>query len=160
MTREERQIYHRAYYLKNRKRLIANSRKWQIEHAEHRASYLKGYYSEHLEEITGYKAAWFKKANKGDRSRLNFNLKRYRARKRTSGGRHKLQDWLDLKRAYGNTCPACGRKEPEIKLTEDHVVAIVNGGTDDITNMQPLCHSCNCRKSRKTIKYDPVMAVT
>jgi len=38
------------------------------------------------------------------------------------------QEWAELKRRYNYTCLRCGRREPEIKLTADHVVPISKGG--------------------------------
>jgi hypothetical protein len=45
------------------------------------------------------------------------------------------------------------KQEPLIKLTRDHILSLSNGGTDDITNIQPLCVQCNSKKSTKTIRY-------
>jgi len=82
---------------------------------------------------------------------VNAAKHRRRARIAGSGGSHTPAEWSALKTFYGHTCLMCGRVEPDIKLTKDHVVPIVSGGTDDIGNIQPLCKSCNCRKHRKTI---------
>lgn len=71
-------------------------------------------------------------------------------------GTHSLEDWNNLKRTYNFTCPACDRKEPDIILTEDHIMPISKGGTNYIENIQPLCKSCNTKKLDKIInKYVP-----
>ena len=41
-------------------------------------------------------------------------------------------------------CAGCGCKD--MKLTIDHVVPIVQGGTNDLSNLQMLCLSCNSSK--------------
>lgn len=82
-----------------------------------------------------------------------FTNQRYRARKREAEGLHTFGEWELLKRQYGYTCPACGKSEPEIKLTEDHIVPLSKGGSDWIENIQPLCVSCNTRKHAKSIKF-------
>jgi len=55
-------------------------------------------------------------------------------------------EWQALKARYGHTCLLCGRKEPDIDLTVDHVVPVSRGGGNTIDNIQPLCKGCNSRK--------------
>jgi 5-methylcytosine-specific restriction endonuclease McrA len=66
---------------------------------------------------------------------------------------HTFGDWELLKKQYGYTCPCCHKIEPEIKLTEDHVIPLSKGGTDLIENIQPLCLKCNMIKHTKIIKF-------
>lgn len=80
--------------------------------------------------------------------------KRNRVKKRFDGdATHSFGDWQLLKRQYGFRCPSCNVKEPEITLTEDHIVPLSRGGTDAIENIQPLCLKCNLRKHTKIIRY-------
>jgi len=89
---------------------------------------------------------------KGGRSKqLHWRIKRNRLRNIT--GSHSDQEWEALKIRYGFMCLCCKREEPEIKLTEDHIVPISRGGNDFIVNIQPLCRTCNLRKYTKTIRY-------
>jgi hypothetical protein len=43
----------------------------------------------------------------------------------------------------GLRCVTCGTDE---RLTIDHIVAVVNGGTNDPENLQTMCKPCNSRK--------------
>jgi len=52
---------------------------------------------------------------------------------------------------YGNRCLACG--DTGVALEADHVVPLTRGGTDGISNIQPLCESCNRRKLVGTTGY-------
>lgn len=76
-----------------------------------------------------------------------------RERVKKYGGFHSVGEWQTLKAQYNWTCPACQKQEPKVKLTKDHIVPISRGGSDNIENIQPLCASCNSRKSTKTVKY-------
>lgn len=81
------------------------------------------------------------------------NDHRRRARLRGAKGTFTLEEWQGLKRAYGHSCLACGRQEPEIKLVADHVIPLAQGGPNDIDNIQPLCEICNKQKNIKTTDY-------
>lgn len=81
-----------------------------------------------------------------------LNLRRV-ALKHKADGFHIYEEWLELKKQHGFTCLSCGKKEPDIKLTEDHIIPLSKGGSDDIENIQPLCRSCNSKKHTKIIKY-------
>jgi len=84
--------------------------------------------------------------------KLFLNLRR-RARKLSAEGSHTFREWELLKKQYGFICLSCRKKEPDIKLTEDHINPLIKGGSDFIDNIQPLCINCNCKKHTKIINY-------
>ena len=90
---------------------------------------------------------------KDNKDKVYENHRKRRARKNNAKGSHTYDEWLLLKKQYGYKCPCCGKIEPEIELTEDHIVPLSKGGSDYIENIQPLCKSCNCKKHTKIIKY-------
>ncbi len=87
------------------------------------------------------------------KDRIRFWSLQRIARKRNAAGKHTLEEWNELKKNYNFMCLCCKRCEPEIKLTEDHVVPLSKGGSNYIENIQPLCGSCNSSKNAKTIDY-------
>lgn len=87
------------------------------------------------------------------RNYKRFKKMEYQGRKINNGGSHTKGDWEKLKKQYGYKCLKCGEKEPNIKLTEDHVVPLYKGGKDDISNIQPLCGKCNSSKNITVVDY-------
>lgn len=93
------------------------------------------------------------------RQYFRFYEKQRCVRKRGNGGSHTLQQWEELKRRYFYLCLCCKRQEPFVALTEDHIVPLILGGSNDISNIQPLCRSCNSRKHASTIDYRTDLAI-
>ena len=85
-------------------------------------------------------------------------LRRLHKHKRRGLGEIHSELWENLKSRYSFTCPACARSEPQLTLTIDHIIPISKGGTNDLSNLQPLCRSCNSRKMTMVKKYPLVNA--
>ena len=84
-----------------------------------------------------------------------------RARLAEAGGKFTKKEFDELIKKYP-CCPMCSRKWREIPLpkgklvpwTADHIVPINpqkggRKGTNDISNIQPLCFSCNSKKGNR-----------
>lgn len=105
------------------------------------------------EKVNVINRRYYKKWASKNRGRLRQKYRLRHYREKSAPGSHTLGEWELLKKQYGYCCPSCGKCEPEIKLTEDHIVPIIKGGSNYIENIQPLCRSCNCSKHTKTINY-------
>lgn len=75
----------------------------------------------------------------------HLKARRY-ARKKNAEGSHTLEQWQALKRIYRFKCGCCGLKK---ELTKDHMRPLSKGGTDYISNIEPLCKNCNSKKHNK-----------
>jgi hypothetical protein len=81
---------------------------------------------------------------------------RRRARLQAAGGSYTVAEWQALVAQY-DRCPACLRPWRDIAprpsdgvvITVDHIIALANGGSNAIENLQPLCYSCNSRKGHR-----------
>lgn len=51
---------------------------------------------------------------------------------------------------YGEKCLCCDTIK---NLTIDHIIPVFKGGINDISNYQPLCRSCNSKKSTSITDY-------
>lgn len=71
-----------------------------------------------------------------------------RKRKERLKGSFTDKEWNLLCEKFGNVCLCCGKSG---KLTVDHIIPVAAGGEHTIDNIQPLCLSCNCRKSDRVI---------
>jgi 5-methylcytosine-specific restriction endonuclease McrA len=123
-------LYCRDYYIRNRKRKLLINKRWNNLHPERR--YL-------------HKRKWNRK-NKSYKRILDINN---RAKRLQAEGSFTIKEWNELCEYYGNKCLCCGSKE----ITIDHIVPIVSGGINDISNLQPLCGKCNSSKGTKIIDY-------
>ncbi len=76
-----------------------------------------------------------------------------------NGGFHSEGEWENMKAQYNWKCPCCNRSEPEIKLTKDHIIPLLKGGSNNIENIQPLCRNCNSKK-HPSVKRGVLRSIT
>lgn len=100
--------------------------------------------------ITPYEShrKWVKK---NPERMAHLKARRY-ARERNAEGSHTFEEWKELCEKFDNKCAECREIK---KLTKDHIKPLSVGGSDYISNIQPLCRSCNSRKWKTYIYENP-----
>ena len=134
--------YDREYYLKNKERVLGYQKQYRERHRE-----------KNLLRLKTWKAANKEKCAALERKR--------RAKKR--GLPVEVYTVEEVIKLYGSNCHICGK---EINLTAerrsgrngwetglqiDHLVSIINGGSDTLENVRPAHGLCNVRKNCRDI---------
>lgn len=139
----------RRYLETNRKKVNELARGRRQQDLEHYREIGRNSYERHAEERRKYSLDYYKRFPEKSVAATN----KRRALKLSAKGTHTEKEWQDLKAFYNFKCLKCGKQEPEIKLTRDHVLPLTQGGSDSIDNVQPLCARCNSKKNNKHIDY-------
>lgn len=135
-NREERLNYHRQYRQANKGRFRQLMDKFRQENPDYHRNYMRQWAQEHPDKIRAK-----------DNARRIFKMGKPAS--------FTEAEWQALKAQYNYTCLRCGRQEPEIKLTVDHIIPVSKGGAGTIDNIQPLCKPCNTAKHDREIDYRP-----
>lgn len=51
----------------------------------------------------------------------------------------------------GFTCRYCGRTPPDVLLVVDHILPVVGGGVNDVSNLVTACAECNSGKGARKL---------
>ena len=124
--------YHRRYYHKKGKSYLIAWRKANLDKARLNAGRWRRDNPEKVKAI-----------------RVNNKMKR-----RQVPGSYTAEEWEAKKKQYNYCCAVCGRSEPFIGqfyewLTQDHIIPISKGGSNEIWNIRPTCWDCNMEKRDK-----------
>jgi 5-methylcytosine-specific restriction endonuclease McrA len=141
--------YKAKYRVDNPEKVYLSNSKWKAANREKVYEKNRRLRIANREKELARTRRWNK--NNLDKKR-ELNRKR-RAIQNGNGGKITSTEEKWLFEFYDYTCLCCGRREPEIKLTLDHVKSIKDGGRNTIENAQPLCGSCNSSKGARHIDY-------
>lgn len=137
----------------NRGKVNEKHQQWRTVNSERVKENARHWRAAHPEKVREIGRRWRAKNREKVREMARLGRFERRVRVRSAPGKFTTAEWLQLKEHYSFRCLCCGRQEPEVRLTIDHVIPLILGGTNSIENIQPLCRSCNSRKGRKIIDY-------
>lgn len=135
-------LYLKKYYKRNKHIIKKREQKYNQEHKEERqryhSKYDKKYKSEHPEEC-------------------KINNHKRRARVKGNGDSYTMEEITQLRKETKGICKGWKRKPHYVgdeNLEVEHIIAIANGGTNEIENIQLMCQNCNRRKGKKIQEQD------
>lgn len=139
----------------------AKDRQWRDSHADELTAYFRDYHEANRDRRLQQMAENYASDRESYRARErrwraeNPQAEAARRRRRrellaAAEGDFSEEEWVHLRSTYGDCCLRCGSADG---ITPDHVVPLSHGGSNFITNIQPLCVSCNSAKGTHSTDY-------
>lgn len=141
----------RKYQEEHRERLTEYKERWTKENGERVAASKREHYDRNRKTIIVRSKKWAEENSEKVRIAKAKNRRKRRAARYAGRGSFTAREFQELCDRYGNRCLRCGNTDT--MLEADHVVPLTKGGSDEISNIQPLCGSCNRSKFVDTLDY-------
>ena len=141
--------YNKQYYENNKEYLKGYSREYKEDNKEHCKEYSKQYREDNKEYYKEYGKQW-----REDNPQVIFNNHNKRRNKLENQGRgidkiqwYEMMMFFDFKCAYSNIY--LGNENNKNIRSVDHILAIDNGGLNEIWNCVPMLKSYNSSKNKR-----------
>lgn len=138
----------RKWAKNNPEKVKERQRKWAKNNPEKRAERSQRWREDNPE----YYREIYRKRKQACPEIYRKNARSRRTRELESDGNHTIEEWQKLLDYYDNKCVACGILATDTYLgilTLDHIQPLSKGGSDSISNIQPLCKPCNSTKGNR-----------
>jgi hypothetical protein len=141
----------RDYRRRNPEKIKADSVAYS--HSEQGKLRDRTYRDRHPEKVKQFRQSWHQHNPNKAKEHAKIGAANYKAKKCGVPGSITVTQWRALKATHNYRCLCCGKSEPEITLTIDHVIPFFYKGANDMSNIQPLCEYCNISKGVKIHDY-------
>lgn len=129
----------------------AYAQKWKQENRERSRELARDYQNRSKDRNKERRNEMARIRNANNPAKALAKKARRKAYKLKLQGNFTPDEWIALCSKYGNRCLKC---QSSALLTVDHIIPISKvGSTNLISNIQPLCHSCNSGKCDRTVDY-------
>jgi len=134
-----------------RSRMLKCNSEWRCANPQSFRKSSKKYYRNNKEKLLQSQRD-YRRSEHGKKLTAEAGRRR-RAWKLGAEGSFTEDEWQQVVQLFGFKCANPNCSNPSKPLTKDHIVPLSIGGTDYITNIQPLCRPCNSSKGTTVTKY-------
>jgi 5-methylcytosine-specific restriction endonuclease McrA len=148
------------YRLENADRIRERNNKYVADNVDKVKESKKRYAAENKVKATESKKRYvaenkeqriisYRKYARANQYKHNILTNQYRTKKRELPATLTSDQWELIKKHFNYKCAYCGKETP---LTQDHFLALSNGGSFTVDNIVPCCGSCNSSKNNKVFE--------
>jgi 5-methylcytosine-specific restriction endonuclease McrA len=141
----------KKYQQEHKEEISEYKQRWTANNGQRVASLKRDYYERNRREVISRSKKWAEENADKVRAAKANNRRKRRVAKNAGGGHFTVEEFDALCSAYGYACLSCGATDRVLEA--DHVVPLTKGGSDEISNIQPLCGECNRRKFTAVIDF-------
>lgn len=134
-------------YEKGRDGYLARAKAHHAANREHHARLMHNWYVANSDKVKKDVREWAKANPAKARASNIVRLQRRRARIKAAAGNYSPSDIREMLQRQNGRCAAC-LKDIRKTYSVDHIMPLVRGGSNDPSNLQLLCLSCNVSKGK------------
>ena len=142
------------WYLKNGEKKRSYQKEFRLKNREYYIEYFRNYFAKYSAEHVASVTKWRKDNPEKFKALALRTEQNRRTRQMNCEGSYTQDELINLFASYPY-CVLC--KRTNRKLTIDHIIPLAKNGTNYITNIQPLCKSCNCKKNDRILTDEEIL---